>query len=261
MIAERTAEGVRIQLAFGHLVLPADQVLSLEKADSPLAAYLERKAALAARPEAGAEEWLALARWSKANEINQGAREAAMAAAEIDPRLPGLDPLLRPFGLVFDEEIGRWVPYEEAMTRRGLVRFEGQWITRDEQRLRLAELQRERALAAEEATARRLAALTEVMVAREEREALEEVVEPAEMPWYGLPYWYGWGGGVVVHGGFVHRPRDGHFPRHDGGIRPPPGHHFGGVFDRVPGSLLPIAPQAPSRPVSSSTGPSARSGS
>src|ERR1044072_1673068 len=48
-IAERTPQGVRVQLAFGHIVIPADQVIAIEQAPSALATYLERKAALDAR--------------------------------------------------------------------------------------------------------------------------------------------------------------------------------------------------------------------
>ena len=269
VIAERTAEGVRIQLAFGHLVLPADQVLAVEKSDSPLATYLSRKADLAARSRTTPAEWLALARWAKANDLAQGVREAATLAAELDPRLPGLDPLLRPFGLVYDEVAGRWLPFEEAMARRGLVRFEGGWITAGEQRLRLAERQRERALAAEEATSRRLAAVAEAMLAREEREARREAeAETAALPWNYAPVTLGWavpGVVVVTHGGFLH-PHRPHHPHHPGAPAPPPGpprppeapgRGYGSVFDRVPGSLLPVSPSQPSsRPASfSSTAP------
>jgi len=75
---------------------------------------------------------------------------------------------------------------------------------------------------------------------------------------------------VVTHGGFLH-PHHPHHPRHPhhpgapmpppGPPRPPdaPGRGYGSVFDRVPGSLLPVSPSQPSsRPASSSsTGPAA----
>lgn len=272
VIAERTVEGVRIQLAFGHLVLPADQVVAVEKSDSPLAAYLSRKADLAARPGTSPAQWLALARWAKANDLAQGVREAATLAAELDPRLPGLDPLLRPFGLVFDEAAGRWLPFEEAMARRGLVRFEGEWITVAEQRLRLAERQRERALAAEEATSRRLAAVAAAMLAREEREARREAeAGTVALPWNYAPVTLGWavpGVVVVTHGGFLHphHPRPPHHPGvpmpPPGPPRPPdaPGRGYGSVFDRVPGSLLPVSPSQPRSPASSSSTRPAASG-
>src|SRR6185503_6069468 len=69
VIAERTAQGVRVQLAFGYIVIPAEQVVAIEKAPSALAEYLARKSALQARAGAPAAAWLELARWAKANEL------------------------------------------------------------------------------------------------------------------------------------------------------------------------------------------------
>lgn len=273
VIAERTADGVRIRLAFGHLVLPHDQVLAIEKGDSALATYLERKAALESRHDASAAEWLALARWARGEDLAQGVREAATAAADLEPRLPGLEPLLRPFGIVLDEEAGRWLPFDEAMARRGLVRFEGEWISVAEQRRVLEERRRERELAAEEATARRLAALAAAMLAREEREARQErraAEAQAGYPWHAAPVALGWAVPAVVivppvgfHAPHFHPPDH---PRHPPGPVPPPGPPapppapggYGGAFDRVPGSLLPVSPA--SRPASSvSTRPAASS--
>jgi hypothetical protein len=258
VIAERTGEGVRIRLAFGVLVMPHDQVVAIEKGASPLAEYLDRKAALAADPKTSAADWLALARWAKANDLAQGVREAAVLAAELDPHLPGLDPLLRPFGLVLDETAQRWLPFEEAMARRGLVPFEGGWITAAEYRARLAERERERAVAAQEATARRLAAVADALRLREEREVRREAAEAAAAAagWYqplvvGLP-WFGPGLVVVPphghhhrgHGGKGHEGRDGsvHPGDRPSPHAPAPRHGYGTLLGRVPGSLLPGAP-------------------
>jgi hypothetical protein len=283
VIADRTAEGVRIRLAFGYIVIPDDQVLSIDKEASPLAEYLERKAALLASPDARAAEWLALARWAKSNDLAQGVREAAEIAAELDPGLPGLDPLLRPFGIVFEEKTGRWLPLAEVMARRGLVSFEGEWMTAADRRSLLAERERERAIAAQEATARRLAAVAAALAAREAAEARQyelaqqepsglEIGDWAEWDAWGLPFW-GWGfaPGFVVpshkgghrhgnhgqgHGHRGHGGRGGHgtMPSDPLDPRPSPHHGLSAFVGRQPGSLLPPQPmpsaQRPSRPAS-----------
>jgi hypothetical protein len=249
VIAESTAEGVRIRLAFGYLVLPHDQVAGIDKGPSALAEYLRRKGELFDRIDADAGDWLALARWARAQELHQGVREAAMLAAELDPELPGLDPLLRPFGLVLVSEIGRWIPLDEAMARRGLVRHGGEWISKEERRVRLAEEARLEALQAEAEAARRMAAVAE----RRQREE-EQRRAGTELGWYGasvvlvpLPI-----PGVVFAGapffpGKPVEPGDGHGRRRrDRGSD--------ALRFRQPGSLLPHGdpgappPPPPSRP-------------
>jgi hypothetical protein len=182
VIAEEVPGGVRVRLAFGYLVLPHDQVVAVEKSPSALAEYLARKRALTADPATVAGDWLALARWSQANELVQGVRETALLAAQIDPWLAGLDPLLRPFGLVLDEDLGRWLPFEESMARRGLVRDEGEWITVAAQKERQAERERRRATLAQEEASRRMAAAAEAMERNERRREQERFVAGIYQP-------------------------------------------------------------------------------
>src|SRR6187431_605221 len=56
VIAERTAAGVRVQLGFGEITIPAAQVTGIEKSPSAVEEYLRKKAALQAKPKATAGE-------------------------------------------------------------------------------------------------------------------------------------------------------------------------------------------------------------
>lgn len=174
VIAETTDSEVRIQMQGGVLSLPLTQVARVEKGESSLAEYLRRKEALQRDPRALASHWLDLARWAQTEKLQHGTREAALKAAELDPRLDGLGPILRGFGYVYDDQIDRWIPYADSMRRRGFVLANGQWITRQEYEaaVRVQEEEASRRRAAREEAARaaredRLAALTELALVRE----------------------------------------------------------------------------------------------
>ncbi len=249
VIAERTPQGVRVQFAFGHMVIPGDQVTAIEKAPSALAGYLEQKAVLAARRDAKASHWLELARWAKTQDLASSSREAALLAAELDPGLPGLDALLHPMGLVYEDALRRWIPFADSMARRGLVPWDGEWITVEEQRERREELTRQAEVRAQEAASRRMAAAAEALQRTEERIALREEERLRETVWdpyyaYGPGYWpvatypgY-WVPQVVV----VTTPRAPGPPPLPG-QQPPqmsfPRNTYGRLQSRQPGSFLP----------------------
>jgi hypothetical protein len=253
VIAERTPQGVRVQFAFGHMVIPTEQVSAIEKAPSALAGYLEQKAVLAARRDAKASHWLELARWAKVQDLASSSREAALLAAELDPRLPGLDALLQPLGLVYEDALGRWIPFADSMARRGLVAWDGEWITVEEQRARREELTRQAAVRAQEAASRRLADAAEAMRRTEERIALREeerlrdAASAADYGAYGPGYGYWpvatypgyWVPQVVV----VTTPRaPGPPPLPGQQPMPPmsfPRNSYGRLQSRQPGSFLP----------------------
>jgi hypothetical protein len=227
VLAETTDSQVRIQMQGGTLSLPKSQVLRVETGDSNLAEYLRRRQELRKNPAAEASDWLELARWARGKELNQATREAALAAAALNPRLEGLSSLLRGYGYVLDEQLDRWMPYEESMRRRGFVHSNGRWITGDEYaaRVQAREEENARLRAAAEERARavrmdRLAALTELTLTRE----LARSTAPA-YPLYGNPFY---GTPVVVIPGFWVPPDKG---RH---------HHKpdSSKFTHVPGSLI-----------------------
>ena len=264
VIAERTAAGVRVQLGFGEITIPAAQVTGIEKSASAVEEYLRRKAALQAKPNATAAEWLELARWSRAHDNASGARAAAIEAAELDPHLAGLEPFLRPLGLVYDESVGRWIPYEESMARRGLVRYGDEWITNEERRERVAADDRRREVAAQEANSRRMADAAAAMqqaslqmaaqqLAAQQAAATDQLYYDS---WYGYAPYYPYVVAPGIVGGIC---GDGRGGRHRGGncgtVATPffDGNHANHGWERMqwrqPGSLLPPPgdPIAPSQ--------------
>ncbi|HVS03361.1 MAG TPA: hypothetical protein VMT16_11375 [Thermoanaerobaculia bacterium] len=248
VLAEETSEGVRIRLEFGHITLPRSQVARIERSGSPLAQFLDRKEELAAAPGATASDWLELARWAVAQGLEHGARDAAWLAASIDPRLPGLEPLLRGAGFVFEAELERWIPFEEHMAHRGMVPFEGEWVSRAEATARLEEQREERRerrrQEAEDATLRMAQLAAEEAIRTRAALAVREAAAAR------APYW-GWGlhAVPVIFAPFpvaVPVPAPSPEPPADPGPEPPPEpprHHRGTWQDlqqRQPGSFLPV---------------------
>jgi hypothetical protein len=218
VIAEVTETKVHIALPGGQLSVPRRAVLRVEEGPAPWAEYLERAEALRRDPKATAADWLALARWAQQRALAHGVREAALRAAEFDPGLEGLEPLLRGAGYVLDREAARWIPYAESMRRRGFVQVGIAWISREEHEARQRASEREemerlrrRAEALEAARAARtdrLLDLAEVQLARELLRPEPQVISP-----------FTWGLPVLVLPGFFPPPRP---------DRPTPGDPGGG---------------------------------
>jgi hypothetical protein len=232
VIAETVGSQVRIQMQGGVLSLPSSQVLRVETGESSLAEYLRRKESLKKNPSARAADWLALAQWTQAKQLEQATRESAVVAATMDPKLPGLKPILGGFGYVLDEELGRWVLYSDAMRRRGFVLANGEWVTREEYAatVRAYEEESARRRAAREQQARdarqeRLVALTELSLVRDLTQSVLQPQQPVypsaySVPFYSVPV-------VVVPGAWGHgnwRSPNKPDPR---------------SFTHVPGSLIP----------------------
>jgi hypothetical protein len=158
VVADVGASQVRIQLPGGTISLPRGAVDRVEKSASSFAEYLGRKEELlrqdaAAHGERHAAAWLDLARWARSNGLSQGAREAGLEAATIDPRQPGLAAVLRPFGFVFEERLDRWISYDDSMRLHGFIQEDGQWVSREEhaEHLQDQQQQQQAALAAQQA--------------------------------------------------------------------------------------------------------------
>lgn len=239
---------VEIRLGGGVLSLPRDQVRSVEPGPSAVADYAERAARLRAGPVATAGDWLELARWSRSRGFDFGAREAALAAAELDPDLAGLAPLLRALGYERESDQGRWLPYTEAMRRRGWVEDGGEWVpaavatARAEERRAQFEERRRRQ---EAARLERLAALAEIRVAQEVARAAAPPPPPLVIwgvPAY-LPIYWGQQPGGPPPASPPAADGAGSPPRH-ADRRPPPARTSGseGILGRQPGSLIPLPP-------------------
>jgi hypothetical protein len=256
VIAEVTDNEVKIRMPGGSLSLPLSHVQRVESSDSDFGEYLRRKEAI--RRGAKATDWLELARWAKAHGVEHGAREAALAAASLNPKLEGLPSLLRGYGYVLDEQLDRWIPYSDSMRRRGFVMADGQWISREEQavrqRARDEETERRRAERAASQAAQATRAVREVELALAEmelrdrlRRAEEPVTSGGGIPLYAFPgYWsvpvfpgpapcHNCGGG----GGHERPPHHGGGGPGHGGARPAPRNGSGSFTMHVPGSLIP----------------------
>jgi hypothetical protein len=254
VIAETTDSQVRIRMQGGVLSLPKSQVLRVDEKDSDLSGYLRRKETLRRSADTRARDWLDLARWARTQGLEQGAREAALAAAELDPKLEDLAPILRSFRYTYDEQLERWVSYEDSMRRRGFLFVGGVWVSREElaarDRQREQEITRRRA-EYEAARAERSARQTELILATQ-AVLLEETVNNRrrELSFYTPPY--GWP--MVVLPGYF--PQGPHCPHGSCGPPPPPGTPGNGPeppsqprprdgrdghggFIHIPGSLIP----------------------
>ena len=139
---EVTETHVVIEMPIGRLRLPNEQVARIVEGDSPIATFQRRSNELLSDPSSGAADFLELARWSIRQGLNGQARQAALIAARFAPELDGLSELLSGLGYEHVDGIG-WLPYAEAQRSRGLVLFDGEWLTRREREQRIARDHRE----------------------------------------------------------------------------------------------------------------------
>jgi hypothetical protein len=189
VIATVDGDEVRIRLPHGEIALPVSRVQRIVKADTALQEYLDRERALCSA-QADAAQWLELARWARAHGLDHSARESALRAARLDPRLEGLEDVLGPYGYLYSEELHRWLTYDESMERRGYVYYQGGWVRRAdlEDRLRRLEEEQQRRRA-ERAEATAQLALEAAIEARVQAEVAREVAR-STVQYPGLIYGY-----------------------------------------------------------------------
>lgn len=248
VVAEDSGDVVHIRMSGATLSLPAVNVLRIDKGEAPFALYQSRKNALRKDPAAGASDWLELAVWARRNDLEKESRDAALTAANLDPKLPGLQPIMRALGFTYDEQVDRYIPYADAMRRKGMVMADGQWITQEEHRVRTErnerEAARQRAERAEReanrAEARRQADLArEQEQLRLERERLARLAEVPALS--GIPPLYYYVSPIFVGPPEPPAPDGGH---HHGHNRRPSSNDS--ILTRQPGSLLPgLVPNSP----------------
>ncbi|MGH9464614.1 MAG: hypothetical protein ACRD0X_03140 [Thermoanaerobaculia bacterium] len=239
VIAEVGEQRVLIRLEFGDLALPRAMVARVERADSALLEYQARRAMLTAQG-AGPEQWLELARWARDAGLEHAAAQAALRAVELAPGSAEAAGLLTALDFLEDEATGQWLPFEEAMSRRGYVTFHGAWISREEATAALAaeaQHERERATADREG---RLARAVELLAVAQVAGARSG---PPYPPW-GTPVW---GYPVAVFPGFIDldvgRPIK--VPmRPQGAPSLPSRGALDDLLHRNPGSLLPVGEPA-----------------
>jgi len=128
VVAEVVGDRVAIRLASGVIRIPKSKVARIDRRETDLERYLDRRHALVAR-RGSAAEWLELARWARDHDLATGYQESARRAADLDPDLEGLAPLMRDLDLLYDEAADRWLSEDQIMQRRGYVRYDGAWVT------------------------------------------------------------------------------------------------------------------------------------
>lgn len=248
VIATEDGAQVRVKMPGGELAISRAQVLRIDRGASTYGEYLQRKSALGKAPSA--EGWLGLALWAQGQGLDSGVREAALKAAKLDPGLQGLPPLMRRLDYVLEGDLGRWIPYEESMRRKGLVRDGGQWISAKEvaDRERAAEEERSRKVAAREAEARdRLTRQLELSLlnATLERQEAKKAASSGPVLLPAAPVYYPWPL-VYLPAPTPQQPQPGPRTEPQPAVPSPtpvpgslsnsrPGNHF----TRIPGSLLP----------------------
>jgi|CXWL01.1.fsa_nt_gi hypothetical protein len=194
VVATSTADGrVKIEVEGGSITLPGEQVVAVVAGESALTTVRERLAVLERDPDATPGAWLELARYALSNGLTQSAVAAALHAAALDPRLPGLDGILVPRGFQFDVTANRWLDREEQLRRQGYVQVAGEWLSRDELAARQAAAAL-RAAALDAAAERELRA---AVLARDEVavSAAASAARPVEQVWYPVvvaPWVSGW---------------------------------------------------------------------
>ena len=101
VIAERVPGAVRIRMPHGEIVLPEKVVARVERSRSIWQVYAERQSALRGIAASG-RDWLDLAAWADRAGYPAGMRQALLVAAEMDPQLDGLAPLMAGIGHMLD---------------------------------------------------------------------------------------------------------------------------------------------------------------
>jgi hypothetical protein len=195
-------DSIVVEVGPGRITLPRSRVERVVLSISDLTAYRQRAAALAARDVQG---WLSLARWAEERDLLTQAREAYGRAAAADPSNAEAQQGL---GRVLVD--GHWLSEDAANRARGLVEFEGRWLSVAERtailEARAADAQSRRADA--EAAARIREAEARADAAEAEARRLDAEARAADG---GIPYDPFGGGGVIL----VPVERD-HRSGHDG---------------------------------------------
>jgi len=210
-IAERTAEKVVVETGPGRVTLPMTRVTRIEAGRSALAEFRERARAL--KP-GDVEGWVALGRWAEQRDLGTQAREAYEKALAANPAHVEAN---RALGRT--EVDGRWLTRDEASRERGLVPFEGSWVTPADRAAALRERSAaelaERADRETEARVREAEARARAAEAEARRAEAEAGAQQGEGEGEGIPYWpYVYpGGGVLLPPNPVCCPPEGPAPR------------------------------------------------
>ena len=114
VLVSRTEAQVRFLVGPGEMSIPSSWIARIERGPGALEEYLRRSRELAAREQPTAEGYVSLARWARLQGLGHGFRESLLAAAELEPNLEGLAPLMAGIGYDFDSTRSAWLPERSA---------------------------------------------------------------------------------------------------------------------------------------------------
>lgn len=186
VVVAETATTVVLDIGAGQVGFPRSGVARVVKGHSAIAEYRQRAEAL--RPD-DIGGWLGLGQWARDHDLNTSATEAF-------ERVVALDPSHRIAHVALGHEFvgGAWRVGDEAKRAQGLVPFEGDWVTPNEQAARLAEREVDRREHRERAEDAARAAEAEARA--REAEARAKQAEDDARTNGGIPIGYGgWYGG------------------------------------------------------------------
>ena len=168
-VVERGPDSIVVDIGGGTIGLPLSYVERIVPGPSPLTLYREKSGRLAPDDAPG---WVALGQWARQEGLRDQAREAFGRAIALDPDNAAAHEAL---GHV---RVGpKWMAGEDGYRAQGLVRHEGEWMTPEDRRVRVAE----RAAAAEQAQAEAdaLARVREAEARARQAEAQARIAEAA----------------------------------------------------------------------------------
>lgn len=144
-VVDRRPQFVMVDVGPGTVTLPMARVDRIVGSSSGLREYRNRAARLGPTDIQG---WLALAAWAEQNDLRTQARDAWEHVLSVQPQNATAQQAL---GNVWQG--GRWMERSDAMRARGLVEFEGEWMSLGEREARVrmqaaqAAVERENAIA------------------------------------------------------------------------------------------------------------------
>jgi hypothetical protein len=121
VIVERSKDRVVMEIGPGRVGVPLAQIERIVASNSPLSEYQQRAARIARGDVAG---WLELAAWAEANDLRTQASEAYERVAQLQP---GNATAQAALGRSLQN--GQWLTFEEGQRARGLVEYDGAWVT------------------------------------------------------------------------------------------------------------------------------------
>jgi hypothetical protein len=182
-VIENGPDSIVVDVGPGQVGLPIAYVERIVPGTTPQSVYRERAARLAPGDAAG---WVALGQWAMEQELLTKGRAAFEHALAIDPSNAAAH-----LGLGQVRIGDQWMTQDESHRARGLVSYQGRWMTPDERRAlldeRLAAAEEERIRVEADARVREAEARARAAEADAQRAEAELSRSAAEAPGPGYP--------------------------------------------------------------------------